>query len=106
MITDPLAQPIIVYLTVMGVAVVGGLVGYFNKAPKKSLGQMAAVMLTSLFIGFMTLCVSAMKGLSVAETLFYSGFAGLMGKRVLSDAEQILKRRMGLDRLAEKKDEE
>lgn len=93
---DPLAYPALTYLVLFAVAVVGGLVGYLNKEVNRSWGQVFTVVLTSSFFGFMAFCICIAKGFDMTWTLVIVGIVGVMGKRVVSDFQNIIKIRLGL----------
>lgn len=93
---DPLAYPASMYITLLVVAIVGGVVGYLNKEAQRSWGQVFTVVLTSSFFGFMTFCLCVAKGLDTTYTLMAVGIVGFMGKRVVIDFQNMIKLRLGL----------
>jgi uncharacterized membrane protein (UPF0136 family) len=93
---DVLSLPATTYAWVMGVAVVGGLVGYMNKTNKYTVVDMVKSTLTSALTGFLAFCACYESGASMGWTLFAVGVAGLMGKRAWEDMENIIRVRVGL----------
>lgn len=93
---DVLGLPAITYLWVMGVAIVGGLVGYMNKTNQYTVKDMVKSTLTSALTGFLAFCACYESGASMGWTLFAVGVAGLMGKRAWEDMENILRMRAGI----------
>lgn len=93
---DVLSLPATTYAWVMGVAIVGGLVGYMNKTNKYTVVDVVKSTLTSALTGFLAFCACYESGASMGWTLFAVGVAGLMGKRAWEDMENIIRVRAGL----------
>lgn len=93
---DVLSLPLPTYLWVMGIATMGGLVGYMNKTSDYTVKDVVKSALTSALTGFLAFCACFEGGLSMGWTLFAVGVAGLMGKRAWEDMENILRIRAGL----------
>lgn len=95
--TDPLAQPLSVYLVVLTVAIIGGLVGYLNKNAAKDWVQALIVVLTSGFTGFIVFCLCLVKQVDMAWTLIAVGVVGMMGKRAVVDLESIVRAKFSIN---------
>jgi uncharacterized membrane protein (UPF0136 family) len=93
---DVLGLPAMTYVWIMGVAIVGGLVGYMNKTSKYTVVDMVKSTLTSTLTGFLAFCACFESGASMGWTLFAVGVAGLMGKRAWEDMENIIRMRAGI----------
>lgn len=92
--SDPLAQPLAVYVAIFCIAIAGGLVGYLNKNAPKEWGQALIVVLTSCFTGFLAFCLCLAREWDMAWTLITVGVVGMMGKRAVSEMEQIVRARI------------
>lgn len=93
---DVLSLPLATYAWIIGIAIMGGLVGYMNKTSDYTVKDIVKSTLTSALTGFLAFCACFEGGLSMGWTLFAVGVAGLMGKRAWEDMENILRIRAGL----------
>lgn len=105
MVRNPLSTSLAEYGLVLGIAIVGGVVGWIQKVkagelPPWSMAQLIGEMVTSAFAGLLTFWALTAVGLDLNVTAAVTGMSGYAGSKALRLAEQaaqrFAERRLGL----------
>lgn len=93
---DPFTYPLITYIWVLGLAVVGGIVGHLNRMRKFRLGAFLIDIISSGFIGLLTFWLCEASDFSQYMTAALVGISGHMGSRAWFELENALRSKLGL----------